>query len=120
MLIIEIEASLNILRNLNSNIFVSNRMPFVKVEIGDIFVGERGDYTCMIKRRKNKIFQTLLTSNRKNRRNRGKLYVHLHYWSLSCIGQFTSIEIVDVKLVLGSQASPLNKMMQSCKCFLHH
>ena len=44
MLIIEIEASLNILRNLKSNIFVSNRMQFVKVEIVDIFVEEMVDY----------------------------------------------------------------------------
>ena len=48
MLIIEIEASLNILRNLKSNILVGNRMqfgyPVTKVEIVDIFVGERGDY----------------------------------------------------------------------------
>ena len=48
ILIIEIEASLNILRNLKGNIFVSNRMqfgyPLMKVEIIDIFVGERGDY----------------------------------------------------------------------------
>ena len=46
MLIIEIEASLNIVRNLKSNLFVSNRMqcmyPLVKVEIVDVFVGEKG------------------------------------------------------------------------------
>jgi hypothetical protein len=38
---------------------------------------------------KNKIIQTLLTSNRKNRRNRDKCYIHLHDWSLSWIGQVT-------------------------------
>jgi hypothetical protein len=32
--------------------------------------------------------------------------------------EVTSIEIDDVKLVLCSQASPLSKMMRSCKCFL--
>ena len=46
MLVIEIEASLNILRNLKSNFFVNNRMqymyPLVKVEIVDLFAGERG------------------------------------------------------------------------------
>jgi hypothetical protein len=64
--------------------------------------------------KKNKTFQTLLTSNRTNRRNRSNLYVHLHDCSLSWIGQVTSIEIDDVKLVLCSQASPLSEMMRLC------
>jgi hypothetical protein len=64
--------------------------------------------------KKNKTIQTLLTSNRKNRRNRDNLYVHLQDWSLSWIGQVTSIEIDDVKLVLCSQASPLSEMMRLC------
>jgi hypothetical protein len=55
-----------------------------------------------VKKEKTKTIQTLLTSNRKNRRNRGNLYVHLYDCSLSWIGQVTSIEIVDVKLVLCS------------------
>ena len=46
MLVIEIEASLNILRNLKSNFFVNNRMqcmyPLVKVEIVDLFAKEKG------------------------------------------------------------------------------
>ena len=64
--------------------------------------------------KKNKTFQTLLTSNRTNRRNRDNLYVHLHDCSLSWIGQITSIEIDDVKLVLCSQVSPLSEMMRLC------
>ena len=67
----------------------------------------------MIKwRKKSKTIQTLLTFNRKNRRNRGKFYTHLHDWSLSWIGQVTSIEIDDVKLVLCSQASLVSEMMR--------
>ena len=62
----------------------------------------------------NKTIQTLLTSNRTNCRNRDNLYVHLHDCSLSWIGQVTSIEIVDVKLVLCSPASPLSEMMRLC------
>ena len=86
--------------------------------------------------KKYKTIQTLLKSNRKNSRNRGQfyihlndcllyihlhdclLYIHLHDCSLSWIGQVTSTEIDDVKLVLCSQASPLSEMMRSCKCFL--
>jgi len=68
--------------------------------------------------KKTKTIQTLQTSNRKNRRHRDNLFIHLHDLSLSWIGQVTSIEIDDVKLVLCSQASPLNKIMRSCKCFL--
>ena len=67
----------------------------------------------MIKwRKKSKTIQTLLTFNRKNRSNRGKFYTHLHDWSLSWIGQVTSIEIDDVKLVLCSQASLVSEMMR--------
>ena len=71
----------------------------------------------MIKRKKTKIIQTLLTSNRKNRRNRGKFYIHLHDCSHSWIGQVTSIEIDDIQLVLCSQSSTLSGVMQSCKYF---
>jgi hypothetical protein len=42
-----------------------------------------------------------------------------HDYSLSWIGQITSIEIDDVKLVLCSQTSRLSEMMGSCKCFPH-
>ena len=46
------------------------------------------------------------------------MYAHLQDCLLSWIGQVTSTEIDDVKLVLCAQAYPLSAMMRSCKCFL--
>ena len=71
----------------------------------------------MIKRKKNKIIQRLLTSNRKNvvtAANVIYIYMTAHFPGL----EVTSIEIDDVKLVLCSQAFPFSEMMRSCKCVL--
>jgi hypothetical protein len=69
-------------------------------------------------KKKTKTIQRLLTSNRKKTVETEATCMYIYMTALFPGLEVTSIEIDDVKLVLCSQASPLSKMMRSCKCFL--